>query len=144
MGWGNLVALQGGNMGLKQGLENLVETARLAAPPVRIALMGDGSQRAALEQLGAGVPALQLLPPAEAADFPAVLAAADVLLVNERASAVDASLPSKLTSYVSAGVPVLAAVPLGGRTASEVAWSGGGVLVPPENRGAVLVGDMRV
>lgn len=61
-----------------------------------------------------------------------------MLLVNERASAVDMSLPSKLTSYFSAGVPVLAAVPPGGGTASEVARSGGGVLVAPEDPAALL------
>lgn len=140
LGWGQdeVVALHSGNMGLKQGLEHLVEAARSAAPPLRIVLMGDGSQRAGLEQLGRGVRALQMLPPAESADFPDILAAADVLLVNERASAVDMSLPSKLTSYFSAGVPVLAAVPPGGGTASEVARSGGGRLVPPEDPAALL------
>ncbi len=65
LGWaeGDVIALHSGNMGLKQGLGNLVETARIATPPVRIVLMGDGNQRAALEQLGAGVAALQMLPP---------------------------------------------------------------------------------
>lgn len=135
LGWGadEVVALHSGNMGLKQGLDNIVAAARLASPPVRFVLMGDGNQRAELERLGSGVPALQFLPPADSADFPDVLTAADVLLVNERASAVDMSLPSKLTSYFSAGVPVVAAVPAGGGTAAEVQRSGGGVLVPPDD-----------
>lgn len=79
------------------------------------------------------MPALTFLSPADSADFPDVLAAADVLLVNERASAVDMSLPSKLTPYFSAGVPVLAAVPSGGGTAAEVERSGGGLLVAAED-----------
>lgn len=70
------MALHSGNMGLKQGLENVVEAARMAQTPVRFVLMGDGSQRAELERLAVGVPALQLLPPADSADFPDVLAAA--------------------------------------------------------------------
>ena len=61
-----------------------------------------------------------------------------MLLVNERASAVDMSLPSKLTSYFSAGVPVLAAVPSGGGTAAEVERSGGGLLVAPEDPKALV------
>lgn len=140
LGWADddVIALHSGNMGLKQGLENVIEAARLAQPPVRFVLMGDGSQRAELERLGARLPALQLLPPVDSADFPDVLAAADVLLVNERASAVDMSLPSKLTSYFSAGLPVIAAVPPGGGTAAEVERSGGGVRVPPENPSALL------
>ena len=125
-------------MGLKQGLENLVETARRATQPVRLVLMGDGSQRAALEHLGDGLPRLQMLPPAGAEAFSSILAAADVLLVNERASAVDMSLPSKLTSYFSVGVPVLAAVPARGGTAREVVRSGGGRVVPPEDPQALL------
>ena len=140
MGWGEdeIVALHSGNMGLKQGLDNLIAAARLAAAPVRIVLMGDGSQREALEQHGAGVERLSILPPADGPDFPDVLAAADVLLVNERASAVDMSLPSKLTSYFSAGLPVLAAVPPRGGTASEVLRSGGGRLVAPEDPAALV------
>lgn len=44
-----------------------------------------------------------------------------MLVVNERASAVDMSLASKLTSYFSAGRPVVAAVPAGGGTAARPA-----------------------
>lgn len=66
-----------------------------------------------------------------------MLAAADVLVVNERASAVDMSLPSKLTSYFNAGRPVVAAVPAAGGTAREVQRSGGGVVVPPEDPDAL-------
>jgi len=144
LGWGDdVVALHSGNMGLKQGLENLVESARLAAvqaPHVRFVLMGDGNQRAELGRLAADVPTLQFLPPAATDEFPDFLAAADVLLVNERASAVDMSLPSKLTSYFQAGMPVLAAVPTEGGTAGEVRRSGGGVVVPPEAPAALLEG----
>lgn len=140
LGWGEdeIVGLHSGNLGLKQGLENIVEAARLAGPPVRFVLMGDGNQRVELERLGAGVAALTFLPPADSADFPDILAAADVLLVNERGSAVDMSLPSKLTSYFSAGVPVVAAVPAGGGTAAEVDRSGGGCRVAPEEPAALL------
>ena len=144
LGWGeDVVALHSGNMGLKQGLENVVEAARLAAqqaPHVRFVLMGDGNQREDLARLAADVPTLQFLPPAASEEFPDFLAAADVLLVNERASAVDMSLPSKLTSYFQAGMPVLAAVPVEGGTAAEVRRSGGGVVVPPEAPAALLNG----
>lgn len=140
LGWAEdeVVALHSGNMGLKQGLENIVEAARRAEHPVRLVLMGDGNQRSTLEALGRNVHRLQFLPPAEPGDFPAVLGAADVLLLNERASAVDMSLPSKLTSYLSVGVPVVAAVPADGGTAAEVRRSGGGVLVAPEDPTALL------
>jgi glycosyltransferase involved in cell wall biosynthesis len=143
LGWdpGTVVALHAGNMGLKQGLENVVEAARLAhssASPVRFVLMGDGSQRARLAALAGDLPTIELLPPCAEESFPEVLAAADVLLVNELGSVVDMSLPSKLTSYFVAGRPVIAAVPSEGGTAAEVRRSGAGSVVPPGNPAALL------
>jgi len=145
LGWrqDEVIALHSGNMGLKQGLENIVAAAKISAheaPHVRFVLMGDGSQRAALEALGDGLPTLSFLPPANDLDFPDVLAAADILLVNERASAVDMSLPSKLTSYFRAGMPVIAAVPGLGGTAREVNRSGAGIVVAPEQARSLLEG----
>ncbi|MGP3924181.1 glycosyltransferase family 4 protein [Streptomyces sp. 8N616] len=139
LGWreGRIVVLHSGNMGLKQGLEVLVEAAR-EAPDVHIVLMGDGNQREHLRALGAGLPNLHFLPPAEEAEFPDVLAAADVLAVTQRASVLDMSIPSKLTSYFAAGRPVVASVAEQGGTAEEVRRSEAGVLVPPENPPALL------
>ncbi|GHE54402.1 glycosyltransferase WbuB [Streptomyces spiralis] len=130
------VLLHAGNMGLKQGLEVLVEMARIAArdtPRLRIVLMGDGSRRAHLEHLAAGLPNLTFLPPVPDADFPDVLAAADVLAVTQRASVLDMSLPSKLTSYFASGRPVVASVAADGGTAQEVRRSAAGVVVPAED-----------
>ncbi|MBW1601134.1 glycosyltransferase family 4 protein [Streptomyces sp. JJ66] len=139
LGWApaDTVVLHSGNMGLKQGLEVLVEAARLG-PDVRVVLMGDGNQRETLARLAQGVPNLEFLPPAADGDFPEVLAAADVLTVTQRASVLDMSVPSKLTSYFAAGRPVLASVAASGGTAEEVRRSGAGVLVEPEDPGALL------
>ncbi len=138
LGWGAApVVLHSGNMGLKQGLEVLVGAARLD-PGVRWVLMGDGNQRAALRELAAGVPNVEFLPSVGNDEFPDVLAAADVLAVTQRASVLDMSVPSKLTSYFAAGRPVVASVADGGGTAEEVRRSGAGVLVPPEDPAALL------
>lgn len=138
------VVLHSGNMGLKQALDNVVEAGRLSASAddldVRFVLMGDGSQRSHLEHLAEGVPAVQLLDPAASVEYADVLAAADVLLVNERRTSVDMSLPSKLTSYFRSGRPVLAASPEAGGTAAEVRRSGGGLVVKPENPQALIDG----
>ncbi|WP_406865524.1 glycosyltransferase family 4 protein [Streptomyces sp. HUAS MG47] len=138
LGWGEeTVVLHSGNMGLKQGLEVLVEAAR-RDPGVRIVLLGDGNQRAHLEELGAGIPNLDFLEPVGDDEFPDVLAAADVLAVTQRASVLDMSVPSKLTSYFAAARPVVASVAAEGGTAHEVLRSGAGVLVAPEDPGALL------
>uniref|UniRef100_UPI0015EFF324 glycosyltransferase family 4 protein n=1 Tax=Streptomyces phytophilus TaxID=722715 RepID=UPI0015EFF324 len=139
LGWreGQPVLLHSGNMGLKQGLEVLVEAAR-TDPSLRVVLMGDGNQRAHLAALGAGLPNLDFLPPADAGEFTDVLAAADVLAVTQRSSVLDMSVPSKLTSYFAAGRPVVASVADGGGTAEEMRRAGAGVVVPPEDPAALL------
>jgi colanic acid biosynthesis glycosyl transferase WcaI len=142
LGWSEdeTVVLHSGNMGLKQGLQNVVEAARLAdvqgRRDVRFVLMGDGNQRDMLTVRATGIAAIDLRPPTT--DYPAVLAAADVLLVNERLSNVDMCLPSKLTSYLHAGRPVIAASPAEGGTAAEVRRSGAGLVVPPGDPSALL------
>jgi glycosyltransferase involved in cell wall biosynthesis len=49
-------------------------------------------------------------------DYSALLSAADLLIVNERSTQLEMSLPSKLTSYLYSQRPVIAAVPRGGAT----------------------------
>ncbi|WP_257039448.1 glycosyltransferase [Streptomyces sp. OV198] len=136
LGWrrDEVVVLHSGCMGLKQGLEVLVDAARIAVgdiPRIRVVLMGEGSQRSRLERLAEGLPNLDVVPPAEDKEFPDVLAAADLLAVTQRASVLDMSLPSKLTSYFAAGRPVVASVAAQGGTAQEVRRSGAGVVVEP-------------
>lgn len=134
LGWGEeFVVLHTGNMGLKQDLGNVVEAARhLADAPVRVVLMGDGNQRAALEEQARGVRALTLRDPYPGDGYSDVLRAADLLLVNELPSVGDMSLPSKITSYLSVRQPVLAAVSSDGACARELArTAGGAVVVPP-------------
>lgn len=142
-GWSDdrQVVLHAGNMGLKQGLEQVVEAARLAAErdePVRFVLAGGGSQAESLRAMGAGLPTLDFLPVQRDGVHASLLAAADVLLLSERATQLDMALPSKLTSYFAAGRPIVAAVPPGGPSAREVERAGAGVTVPAGDPGAIL------
>lgn len=150
MGWrtDETIVLHSGNMGMKQGLENVIDAARLAGERpgsrVRFVLMGDGSQRPALELRARGVGALDLVPPVLDADYADVLAAADLLLVNERPTQVDMSLPSKLTSYFRAGRPVVAACPAGGGTAAEMRRAAAGPIVAAGDPVALLDAVVRL
>lgn len=142
-GWdpAEVVILHSGNMGAKQGLENVVAAARLASLEgrrVRFVLLGDGNQRVRLEAEGAGVDTLQFLDPVAEDVFPSVLGAADVLLVNERPGVAQMAVPSKLTSYLNSGKPLLAATDAGGFTAAEIAASGAGVRVPADRPDLLL------
>jgi glycosyltransferase involved in cell wall biosynthesis len=135
------LCLHAGNMGYKQDLGNVLACARLAlrqAPRLHFALVGDGSQRRALEARAAGLANVSFLPLQPEAEFPDVLAAADVLLVNQRPSVTDMSLPGKLTAYFAAGRPVVAAVADDSETAAEVRAAGAGPVVAPGDPAALL------
>jgi colanic acid biosynthesis glycosyl transferase WcaI len=132
-GWGDeTVVLHAGNIGAKQGLENVVEAARLVdreGTPVRFVLLGDGNQRTAVQGAASGIRSVQFVDPLPDGEFEQMLASADILLVNERPGMAEAAVPSKLTSYFSTGLPVIAATDAGSVTSAEIATSGGGVRV---------------
>ncbi|RRR43014.1 glycosyltransferase WbuB [Mycolicibacter terrae] len=126
------IVLHSGNMGLKQGLENVVAAARLAderGVDIRFVLLGDGNQRKLLQQSAKDVQRLEFKDPLPADEYRQLLSCADVLLVNERPGVGQMAVPSKLTSYFSAGRPVLAATDANGVTAAEVRDSGAGVVI---------------
>lgn len=142
-GWPNehQIVLHAGNLGLKQGLEQVVKAARLAAErgdPVRFVLSGGGNQAVAIRGAAQDLANVSLLGVQPDGMHASLLAAANVLLLSERPTQVDMSLPSKLTSYFAAGRPIIAAVPLGGGSAAEVERSGAGIAVPPGNPEALL------
>lgn len=145
LGWGNeeIIVLHAGNMGVKQDLNNVVAAAALAeGSRVRFVLMGDGNQRAALAERAQGLSSLTIMDPVSDDRFLSTLAAADVLLVNELATLSSMAVPSKLTSYFAAGVPVLAAVNAQGVTAEEVRASGAGIVVAPGRPHELVAGAL--
>jgi len=141
------VVLHAGNMGSKQGLDQVVEAARLAADrgePVRFVLVGGGNQASRLRAAAEGVPTLDLLPVQPDGVYAALLAAADVLLLSERMTQECMSLPSKLTSYFAAGRPIVAAVPDCGPSAREMERSGAGLTVSADEPEAILAALARL
>ena len=134
-----------GNIGLKQDLGNLVEAARLTADDadLRFVIVGDGSQCQAVREQATGLPNMHFVGPLDDDHYPLALAAADVLVVNERPGVADMSLPSKLTSYLVAGRPILAAVGDGGATSRELTRTGGAALVVPPGDPAAFVDGVR-
>ena len=149
LSWGldTPIVLHAGNMGYKQDLENILRTARLAAvgaPGMTFVLMGDGSDRHRLESLARGLDNVVFLDPEPEETFMDVLAAADVLVLNERSTVLTMSLPSKITSYFRADRPVVAAVPAGGTTSKELHESGGAIVVDAGDPEALLRAVERV
>lgn len=143
LGWpvNDVIALHAGNMGKKQGLENLVNAAHIAQQQksnIRFVLMGDGNQRKRLESLAEGIDNISFLASLPTGQFQRALRASDVLLVNELPGVRDMSVPSKLTSYFNAGVPVIAATDQQSVTAQEILTAGAGLRVEPADPTALL------
>jgi glycosyltransferase involved in cell wall biosynthesis len=119
-GWASddFVVIHTGNMGAKQGLENVVEAAMVLGTDVKVKiyLVGHGNQEANLKRLCEGIENISVIAAVADDQYSALLAAADLLLVNERSTQMEMSLPSKLTSYLYSERPVIAAVPRGGAT----------------------------
>ena len=119
-GWveGEFVVIHTGNMGAKQDLENVVKAAEALGrnSVIKIYLIGHGNQENTLKQLCANQENISVMAAVSDKDYSALLSAADLLLVNERSTQMEMSLPSKLTSYLYSERPVIAAVPRGGAT----------------------------
>jgi colanic acid biosynthesis glycosyl transferase WcaI len=119
-GWStdDFVVIHTGNMGAKQDLENVVRAADALAidSRIKIYLVGHGNQETNLKFLCLGKKNIFVMAAVADEDYSYLLSAADLLLVNERTTQMEMSLPSKLTSYLYSERPVLAAVPRGGAT----------------------------
>lgn len=143
LGWkdNETIVLHTGNMGVKQGLSNVVEAAKLAQSgneKVRFVLMGGGGELEKLKVQGAGVSHLEFLDSVSSDDYSSVLASADCLLVNELEGVAEMAVPSKLTSYFTSGRPIIAATAVHGITASELEVSEAGLVVEAGNPDALL------
>lgn len=138
--WGlgsRTVALYSGNIARKQGIEILIEAARLLAArdDIVFVICGEGPNRAALEQQAAGLANVQLHDLQPAADMGAMLALADLHLLPQIAGAADLVLPSKLTNMLASGRPVVATTEPGTGLYAEV--DGCGLATAPGDAAAL-------
>lgn len=136
------VALYSGSIARKQGLEMLIETARLLAPrsDISFVICGNGPYRAELERTSrdlTNVHFRDLQPKEKLGDL---LNLATIHLLPQKRDAADLVLPSKLTNILASGRPVVAGAAPGTGLAEEI--SGCGIAVEPENAekmaGAIL------
>jgi len=127
------LALYAGNMAGKQGLETVVEAARLLQhrSDIWFVLVGDGPARAGLQDQAQGLARVLFLPLQPLIQLGAMLRAAEVHLLPQRAAAADLVLPSKLGGMFASGRPTIAGAEPGSGLASIL--QGRGVVVAPED-----------
>lgn len=135
-----LVALYSGNMGGKQGLETVIEAARLLQhrDDFVFVMCGNGAGRENLQQLASGLPNVRWLPLQPLERLNELLNLADVHLLPQKAEAADLVMPSKLTGMLASGRPVLATALPGTQVHAVVEKVG--VNVPPGNAAAFAAG----
>jgi glycosyltransferase involved in cell wall biosynthesis len=130
------IAIYAGIHGLAQGLETVVETAKLlkTSPYIHIILIGDGPKKAELVSLANkfALPNLIFLPEQPREQIPEYLSAADVALVPlKKADIFRGALPSKIFDAWACERPVLLSID--GEARSIVENAKGGIFIPPED-----------
>ncbi len=125
------VALYSGNIGNKQGIEIVVETARLLKHRKELVFVvcGQGPNRSNLEAQAADLDNIlfrDLQPKERLGDL---VGLATIHLLPQLAGAADLVLPSKLTNMLASGRPVVATAATGTGLAGEV--EGCGLIVSP-------------
>lgn len=141
---GRFRVLFAGNMGPAQALDAVLDAAAILAgkcPEVEFCFLGSGldTERLKARAQGEGLTNVRFLPRVPMADVGAYLAAADCLLVHLKADPLFAiTIPSKTQAYMAAGKPIIMAVE--GDAAELVHQSRGGVVLPPEDAGALAEG----
>jgi glycosyltransferase involved in cell wall biosynthesis len=137
---GRFVVLYAGIHGLAQGMESLVETARLlqARDDICFVFVGAGPKKAAIERLKAehGLDNLLLLPEQPATTMPAYLTMAGASLVPLRAAPLfEGARPSKMFEAMACCAPVVLSAR--GEAALVLAEAQAGLVVPPEDPAAL-------
>ena len=104
------LAVYAGNLGVKQGLDVLLETAStLREQRIRFLICGDGAQREALAARAREMelPNFSMLPLQAGRDYRALLVDADVCFITQQAGAGNSFFPSKLLGLLAESKPVV-------------------------------------
>ncbi len=140
----SIVALYSGNMGEKQGLETLIEAARLLLNQnhVVFVMSGQGASYTRLRAQAVDLTNIRWIPLQPLNRLGELLSAADIHLLPQRADVADLVMPSKLTGILASGRPVVAAA----RSGTQVAMVAqiAGIVVEPENPHAFAEAIMRL
>jgi colanic acid biosynthesis glycosyl transferase WcaI len=136
------IVLYAGNIGLSQGLENVLAAAKLLSDQHDIVFLfvGDGPEREHLvvQAEAQALRNVQFLPFQARDCLPQVLASADISLVTLRRGIGTGSLPSKTFSILASNRPIVASVDEQSETWNLVQKAEAGLCVEPENPAALV------
>jgi colanic acid biosynthesis glycosyl transferase WcaI len=145
---GCFVVLYSGNMGVKQGLDILLDAAGYLAVfhDIVFLIVGDGGEKerlvAAARVRGLLNVRFQPLQPFER--LAELLATADVSVIPQRGGLSDIVLPSKLCNHLASGRPVVVTADPGSDLAQIVSSGPCGLVVPPEDAPALAAAILQL
>ncbi len=126
------VCLFSGTLNRKQGLDAIVEAARLLAPhrDIVFVICGNGELRQSLESSARDLGNVRFIDLQPAEQLNVLLNMADIHLLPQLRGAADLVMPSKLAGMLASGRPVIAGAARGTEIAAVV--EGRGLLTEPE------------
>jgi colanic acid biosynthesis glycosyl transferase WcaI len=131
------LATYSGNMGVKQGLDVILDAATLgrADDSMLFLCVGNGADCERVKRRAAelDLPNVRFLPLLDEKDFRGLLAASNVCLVTQQHSVSEIAFPSKIVTYLAAGRPIVASVNPESEVARITRESGAGSVVEAEN-----------
>ena len=108
---GEFLAIYAGNLGVKQGLDILLDAAELlrSQPKIRIVIGGDGAERSNLEAGAAkrNLSNVSMLPLLSGREYHELLVDADISLITQQSGSGNAFFPSKLLVTLAYSCPVV-------------------------------------
>jgi glycosyltransferase involved in cell wall biosynthesis len=134
---GKFIVLFAGTMGTVQGLDTLLECARICReklPKVQFVLIGGGVDKARLQQRTSamGLDNVTFFPPRPMEAMGEIFAMADVLIVHLKDDPLfRITIPSKTQAYLYMGRPIIMA--MRGDAAELVRKAGAGIVCEPDN-----------
>jgi colanic acid biosynthesis glycosyl transferase WcaI len=132
----DFLAVYSGNLGVKQGLDILLQTAPLLrAPRIRIVICGDGAQRESLAAHAREMKLTNVRLLDFEDDYRALLSDADVCFITQQVGSGNSFFPSKLLGLLAEGRPVVAVSAPESELAIALRSGGFGVNVPPGQPG---------
>jgi colanic acid biosynthesis glycosyl transferase WcaI len=135
------IILYAGNIGLSQGLDSVLQAARLLEKEqdIQFIFVGDGTAKADLQAKAEKqeLRNVQFIPFQPRESLPEVLASADISLISLKRQIGEDSLPSKTYSALASGRPIIASVDEDSELAKLIEQADAGITIPVENADAL-------
>jgi colanic acid biosynthesis glycosyl transferase WcaI len=145
---GRFLVAYAGNVGVKQGLDVLVRAAAEARPreDVHFLIIGDGADMPRIREMADALALtnLTLLPFMDTSEYFDMLADVDVSFIAQRPGVGEVFFPSKLLGIMAAGRASIVAADANSELAHVVAAGDAGVVVGPDDAGAVARAAVRL